>query len=123
MVRGVSTWRRTALAAWLVVACLTPAPSQADEGMWLFNELPRQYLKEKYGFEPSDAWLEHLMKSCVRFNSGGSASFVSADGLVLTNHHVGADTLHNCPRRSGTCTPTASMPPSLATSCLLRTWN
>ncbi len=94
MTSRISIWRRTALAAWLVVACLTPTLSRADEGMWLFNELPRQYLKEKYGFEPSDAWLEHLMKSCVRFNSGGSASFVSADGLVLTNHHVGADTLH-----------------------------
>ena len=68
--------------------------SPADEGMWAFNNLPRKQLKEKYRFEPTDAWTEHLMKSSVRFSSGGSGSFVSSTGLVLTNHHVGADTLH-----------------------------
>src|SRR5437762_14353691 len=66
---------------------------QADEGMWLFNNPPRKLLKEKYGFDPTDKWLEHVQKSSVRFNSGGSGSFVSADGLVMTNHHVGLDTL------------------------------
>ena len=66
----------------------------ADEGMWLFNDLPAQYLQEKYGFTPTTEWARRLMLSSVRFNSGGSASFVSSKGLVLTNHHVGADTLH-----------------------------
>ncbi|MGC4005340.1 MAG: S46 family peptidase [Pirellulales bacterium] len=65
----------------------------ADEGMWLFTNPPRKQLKEKYGFEPTDKWLDHLQRSAVRFNSGGSGSFVSADGLVMTNHHVGADAL------------------------------
>src|SRR5262245_56940404 len=65
----------------------------ADEGMWLFNEPPRKLLKEKYGFDATDEWLSHLQHSAVRFNSGGSGSFVSADGLVMTNHHVGADCL------------------------------
>jgi hypothetical protein len=67
---------------------------RADEGMWLFNDLPTRQLKERYGFEPDEAWAEKLMRACVRFNSGGSASFVSSNGLVLTNHHVGAETLH-----------------------------
>ncbi len=64
-----------------------------DEGMWLFNNPPKKILKEKYGFEPDQAWFEHLQRASVRFNSGGSGSFVSSNGLVLTNHHVGADAL------------------------------
>src|SRR5712671_3305406 len=64
-----------------------------DEGMWLFNNPPLKQFREKYQFEPTPQWLEHLQKSSVRFNSGGSGSFVSANGLVITNHHVGADTL------------------------------
>jgi hypothetical protein len=66
---------------------------RADEGMWLFNNPPRKLLKEKYNLDPSDKWLEHVQKSSVRFNSGGSGSFVSPDGLVMTNHHIGADAL------------------------------
>ena len=65
----------------------------ADEGMWLFNAPPLKQLKEKYQFEPTPQWLEHLQKASVRFNSGGSGSFVSANGLVITNHHIGADCL------------------------------
>ena len=65
----------------------------ADEGMWLFNDLPTHYLQQRYGFTPTPEWARHLMLASVRFNSGGSASFVSSNGLVLTNHHVGADTL------------------------------
>src|SRR5689334_22405352 len=69
------------------------ASAAADEGMWLFNAPPLKQLKEKYQFEPTRQWLDHLQKSSVRFNSGGSGSFVSANGLVITNHHVGADCL------------------------------
>jgi hypothetical protein len=67
--------------------------SRADEGMWLLNDLPKELLKERYEFVPSDDWARHIMLSSVRFSSGGSASFVSSNGLVLTNHHVAADTL------------------------------
>ncbi len=67
--------------------------ARADEGMWLFNQPPRQMLKERYQFDATDPWLEHLQKSSVRFNSGGSGSFVSEDGLLISNHHVGADAL------------------------------
>ena len=63
----------------------------AEEGMWLFNKPPVQQLKEKYGFDITPEWLDHLQKSSVRFGNGGSGSFASANGLILTNHHVGSD--------------------------------
>jgi Peptidase S46 len=60
----------------------------ADEGIWTFDNIPAKQLKERYNFVPSAEWLRHLQLSCARFNDGGSGSFISADGLVLTNHHV-----------------------------------
>lgn len=62
---------------------------RAEEGMWLINQPPVKVLRERYGFEPSASWLEHVQKASVRVGGGGSGSFVSADGLVMTNHHVG----------------------------------
>ena len=77
----------------LLIVTLAIGYASADEGMWVYNQLPTKILKERYGFEPPAGWAEHLMRSSVRFNSGGSGSFVSSTGLVLTNHHVAADTL------------------------------
>jgi len=81
------------LLAPVLAACSWANSLQADEGMWLYTNPPRQQLKDRHNFEITDVWLNHLMKSSVRFNSGGSGSFVSEDGLVLSNHHVGADAL------------------------------
>ncbi len=75
----------------LAILVLTPA-AFPDEGMWLFNSPPTKLLKDRHGFEPDAKWLTHLQKSSVRF-PGGSGSFVSPDGLVMTNHHVGRGTL------------------------------
>ena len=88
-----SLWLCFVLVALGSFGNLNSSTSHADEGMWLFNNLPKKYLKDKHGFEPTDAWADKLMKSCVRFNVGGSASFISSNGLVLTNHHVAMDTL------------------------------
>src|SRR6185436_10847051 len=77
-----------------VLAAMLTALAPLDEGMWTFDNPPMKQLQEKYGFTPDAAWLEHLRLSSVRFNSGGSGSFVSSEGLVMTNHHVGLDTLH-----------------------------
>ncbi|HKQ52391.1 MAG TPA: S46 family peptidase, partial [Pyrinomonadaceae bacterium] len=62
-------------------------PVRADEGMWTFDNPPRKEWKERYNFDPSDAWLDHLRLSSVRVGTS-SGSFVSPEGLVLTNQHV-----------------------------------
>lgn len=68
-----------------------PITAVADEGMWTFNNVPRAEIKKKYGFEVTDAWLKKVQLASVRFNNGGSGSFVSPTGLVLTNYHIVED--------------------------------
>ena len=63
----------------------------AEEGMWTFNNVPREEIKKKYGFEITDEWLKNVRLASVRFNNGGSGSFVSSTGLVLTNYHIVED--------------------------------
>jgi len=65
--------------------------ARADEGMWPFNNIPRAEIKRKYGFDITDEWLRKVQLASVRFNNGGSGSFVSPTGLVLTNYHIVED--------------------------------
>jgi hypothetical protein len=66
----------------------------ADEGMWLFNAFPKDKVKAKYGFEPSQEWLDHVRLSSARAPNG-SSSFVSPDGLIFTNHHIAQGCIHD----------------------------
>jgi len=83
---------RSAVLAAIVWGCvlyfIPSSPTAADEGMWTFDNPPVKHLQEAYGFTPTQAWLDHVRLASVRFNDGGSGSFVSPHGLVLTNHHV-----------------------------------
>lgn len=88
---NTSTSRLYALAA-LFAAPLATSVTLADEGMWLVSNPPLQELKDKYHFQPSPEFLEAMQKSAINFG-GASGSFVSANGLVMTNHHVGSGAL------------------------------
>jgi hypothetical protein len=76
------------LAPAYAVALALALPAAADEGMWTYNGFPRAEVQRRYGFDAGDAWLEKVRLSAARLGQGGcSASFVSPDGLVMTNHH------------------------------------
>ena len=106
--------RASVIASFVIVslwAVMHQEHAYSDEGMWLFNNPPRELLRKKYNFELTDAWLEHLQKASVRFNDGGSGSFISPHGLTLTNHHVGAESLQKPIVRSSrlsVCTETGT---------------
>ena len=94
---NLQTWRPLTVALSVGLLLLLPALAGADEGMWLYNHPPRELLLKEYGFELTDAWLENLRQSSVR--PGASAEFVSKEGLVLSNHHVGARALQRLSTR------------------------
>jgi len=81
--------RTVAMLIGLIVAAPALLIVSADEGMWTFDNVPRALVRQKYGFEITDRWLEHVRLASARVGSGGSGSFVSADGLLFTNQHVG----------------------------------
>src|SRR5919206_1028855 len=89
MVLKLTRHLRAALAALLLAAALAPA-ALADEGMWPFNNLPRAEIKRRYGFEVTDDWVRRVQSATVRFPNG-TGSFVSPEGLVLTNYHIVED--------------------------------
>lgn len=88
MLRPLLPYAAALLSACLLTLCAFCAPeAHGDEGMWTFDNPPLAQLKERYGFEPTPDWLLHVQRSVVS-TGGGTGAFVSADGLVLTNHHV-----------------------------------
>jgi hypothetical protein len=77
------------ILAVMALLCAFVAMSTADEGMWLFNKAPKDKIQRLHNYTVTDPWLDYLRLGSVRFNNGGSGSFISADGLAFTNHHVG----------------------------------
>ncbi len=77
-----------------LLVLLMAGAALADEGMWLFDHAPVKLIKQKYNINLTKAWLDHTRMSSVRFNSGGSGSFVSPTGLTFTNHHIAQSCLH-----------------------------
>jgi hypothetical protein len=78
-----------------LLACTCFVSLCSEEGMWPFHQIPKEKIAQKYGVELSDKWLEHAQKASLRISAGGSGSFISSKGLVMTNHHVGATSIHN----------------------------
>ncbi len=82
-------WKRATLLAVLLLAGLAflAQSMRADEGMWTFDNFPSRTVAAKYGFAPSQDWLNHVRLASLRIAGGCSASFISPEGLVMTNHH------------------------------------
>jgi hypothetical protein len=83
---------RRLIASTLIALAL---PAMADEGMWTFDNFPRAVVKQKYGVDVDPSWLQRVQGSVARLEVGCSGSFVSAHGLVMTNHHCAKTCLRN----------------------------
>jgi len=77
-------------ARFLPAALMIPGAVIAAEGMWTLDNLPTSRLQAEYRFAPGREWVDHVMRASARIAGGCSASFVSKDGLVMTNHHCAA---------------------------------
>lgn len=71
----------------LAALAATAAPLRAEEGMWTFDNFPTARVRAEYGWAPDKAWLDRVQAAAVRLTGGCSASFVSREGLILTNQH------------------------------------
>ena len=81
--------------AFAAIAALPFTAARADEGMWTVDAFPAAKMQADYGWAPDQAWLDKVRQAAVRLTGGCSASFVSAEGLILTNHHCVVDCLQN----------------------------
>lgn len=95
MISKKTKWTGLSLLMALLTTWLWVSGLMADEGMWTFDNVPLKTLEERYSFMPTQEWLDHVRLSSVRFMNGGSGSFVSPNGLVMTNHHVAVGQLQN----------------------------
>ncbi|MEM7174766.1 MAG: S46 family peptidase [Chlamydiota bacterium] len=83
------------MKGWLLLLFMATASLFSEEGMWPLNMVPKKTIEQNYGTKLSDSWLDHVQKSCLRLSHGGSASLISSQGLVMTNHHVGAKSIYD----------------------------
>src|SRR5215213_5921895 len=82
-------------ASFVAIAALPFTAARADEGMWTFDAFPAAKMQADYGWAPDQAWLDKVRSAAVRLTGGCSASFVSPNGLILTNHHCVAGCLQD----------------------------
>lgn len=101
---------RSSLCALLTVALA--APVLADEGMFTFDNPPSSQLQKAYGFTPTKEWLDKVRLASVRFNDGGSGAFISPDGLMISNHHVGLGCIQNLSSKEKDYVSTGYLSPS-----------
>src|SRR6202522_2667832 len=96
---------------WILLGIAALAPAWADEGMWTFDNFPSEAVKQAYGVEVAPAWLDHVRLSTIRLTNC-TASFVSPEGLILTNHHCVESCLGELASKDGSRLGEASSAPA-----------